>query len=204
MDAERFDTLTRSLVAASTRRRFLRGVSSVFGAGVPLALAGTAVARKKRKRKRSHAPRCPLGRIACNGHCGMAEGASCDGHGACCSNFCIFGRCSLTCMGKPCTQDADCCANVPCFATALGSTCGGCLGPARGGCGDGARCCYSECDNGVCGSRVGERCVTELDCSGGEPCVGRKCACPTQCCLDTDCAPAETCRGGECQPSIGG
>lgn len=50
MDAERFDTLRRSLVASSTRRRLLGGLASVLGAGIPL--EETVDARKKHRHKR--------------------------------------------------------------------------------------------------------------------------------------------------------
>ena len=50
MDAERFDTLTRSLVASSTRRRLLGGLASALGAG--MALAETVDAKKEHRHKR--------------------------------------------------------------------------------------------------------------------------------------------------------
>jgi hypothetical protein len=203
MDSKCFDRVARTW-ATMSRRRVLAGLVSSLGATLPLALgAGVADARKKRRRKRKRkgksAESCPAGLVTCNGQCRLPAGATCNIHGECCSNYCFSGECYPTCLGKGCSQDADCCAGVLCAGS---GTCGDCRPPAGSCSPSGATCCYSEC-NGSCLSRVGERCTTRFDCNAGQPCVAGQCTCPTQCCSKDDCGLIEECVDGKCQAETG-
>jgi len=144
---------------------------------------------------------CPAGLAACGGECRLAEGATCTFHAECCSHHCVLDVCYPSCLGKSCSQEADCCPGVPCFVTA--KRCGGCQGPG-GTCQSHGACCYSQCNNGFCQSKAGERCATRYDCDGFSACVGGTCTCPTECCSDSDCAIIEVCRDGTCQADNGG
>jgi hypothetical protein len=203
MDAERFDTFTQSLVAASSRRRVLGGLLRAVSAGVPLALTHEATdakkkRRRKRKRKRKPSEGCPAGQVSCDGQCRLPAGAPCGSHDDCCSRYCPFQECYPSCRGKICVPDADCCPEENACPATQPHTCGGCAGPGRA-CGGAFPCCYSECNDGQCLSTVGERCVSRHDCDGGA-CVAGKCTCPDECCADADCFPAEQCLNGKCQP----
>jgi len=143
---------------------------------------------------------CPAGRVSCDGQCRLTPGGACNSHAECCSNYCYTrgaypGECYPSCLGKTCTQDADCCVNVGCIA----ATCGGCA-RTEGFCQNGKVCCYSECHLGDCFSFVGERCASRFDCAGYQPCIAGKCSCYAgwDCCFDTDCAAGEYCQGGTC------
>ena len=141
---------------------------------------------------------CPAGLVSCSGQCRLPHGVACNSHAECCSNYCFAGTgtfpwgCSPSCMGKSCTQDADCCVNVACVA----GTCGGCT-PTRGYCEFGPRCCYTEC-NVDCLSYAGQRCATHFDCDTGSDCVAGTCTCVVECCSQSDCPPREFCGANTC------
>jgi hypothetical protein len=213
MAAERFDTFTRSLSATSSRRWVLGGLASTLGAFVPPPWSSEVAARKKHRRKHKRKRKttilpddCLTGQVSCNGQCRLPDLATCVDHAECCSSHCLLGVCYPSCQAKACSQDEDCCDGVFCE---LGR-CGGCVGWG-GSCPFGDECCYSACNlvevgggqvRNICGSVLGEPCVTVRDCLSGFCRSGR--CCLTECCADTDCSPAEVCRGGECQPIIGG
>ncbi len=119
MDQHRFDTLTRSLTSASSRRDVLRGL---IGAGPGLKAAplpGSAAAKKKRKKKRKPKVRPnAFGCVNVGGFCQSAE--------QCCSGICEGDLGTKSCLahdtgGCPPGIDEVGCGNpgtdVPCTSS---------------------------------------------------------------------------------------
>jgi hypothetical protein len=176
MDAERVDFLTRSLAAASSRRRLLDGTASGLLAVVPYRFGGEGTAaKKKRKKKKGHgkkkrgtpaAPPSPPHPVpTCNDDVKNGSEADVDCGGAC-------PRCA---NGRTCATRADCAGGL-----CAGGTCQACA--VDGDCGDDA--------NGVCrcgppqtgGSNV---CITAMP-TGGKVTSCTLCPTGTICVLDDD------------------
>lgn len=105
MDADRFDTLARTLDSSPSRR-------GVIGASI-LGLLGlrellTADARKKKRKKKGKKKKsaaCPAERV-CGADC-CSEGRVCDANGACCpaERVCASGCCG---EGEICSSSGEC------------------------------------------------------------------------------------------------
>lgn len=114
MDADRFDTLARSLTEQPSRRTILGlGLGGLLAA-LPTIFAGTDVAARKRRKKR---------RNKNNG-----GGASCPG-GCVAPQECQYGSCCLPSGNSGCNLDGGeppCCAGLTCNFSPFGSPfCGG-------------------------------------------------------------------------------
>jgi Chaperone of endosialidase len=124
MDADRFDTLTRSLTETHSRRGAL---AAVLGSSLGLlGLADVAANNKKKgngnKKKRNKGGN-PTGQLppppdstapppdaTCNPPC--RGGQVCDGENCVCTNGTTFCRSSKTC--QQCCSDEDCCGQANC------------------------------------------------------------------------------------------
>ncbi len=97
-----------------------------------------------------------------DGECCDPEGTPCTSFAGCCSGECDFlvggGTCG-SCRGLFCNAQYRCCAGVPC----INNRCDGCLDRAIV-CTRSDQCCFSECNDGVCLSAEGRRCVNDADC----------------------------------------
>jgi hypothetical protein len=179
MDADRFDSLSRSLSAAGTRRRALRGLllgalgafgSAQTGDIVAHDLAGKCkkksgktrkqCLRKARKHRAEHAEEGQSG--VCTPACPVCQ--SCD-RGACVPNRSV--------------DDAACNGDGRC----LNGVCNpkpGCL-PVDGNCAGlgNAACCTKACEGGECDGGAdsqpnGAECQVHADCQS-ERCLGYRC-----------------------------
>jgi hypothetical protein len=192
MDAEPFDTLTRALVCAPSRRGLLVGLVSGLLAALPLVLAGDDVAasekrrKKRRKRRRNRcSPNCSdrgCGSDGCGGACG-----ECAANQVCQEGICI---CTPNCVGKVCGPDG------------CGGSCGSCAGDAL--CDSGTCVCTTVPLASCC--RVSSfPCLRDEDCCSGNCnsispttqgiCVGRATGQP--CAFNAQCA-SNRCIGGAC------
>jgi hypothetical protein len=121
MDTSRFDTLTRTLTSAGSRRRALVALSGVFGLAMGMASTQDSEAKKK----------CPLCKKRKNGKCkkNRPDGTACPG-GTCQSGRCIAAAPSLP-PPPPCATAAACpvppASQLCAQATCIGGTCG--IGP---------------------------------------------------------------------------
>ena len=126
MDANRFDTLIRSLSDSSSRRRLGRGLAAVTVGLVGARLPSAATARRKRKKrnKQKNSTACKNGKERCQGQCvapcssgqvrnpltcGCCQvtGTSCGSAGpssACCSETCSG---ATTCAGRDIGESCD-------------------------------------------------------------------------------------------------
>jgi hypothetical protein len=218
MDADRFDALTRSLSATSSRR----GIARLFGgltAGSLMPLLGLAGTRAKKKCK----PDCKgknCGPNGCKGKCGKCQkNETCTKQGKC--------RCLPECTGKACGAGDGCGGTCKRGSCPTGHTCedGTCrCTPQCGsrkcgsnGCGGSCGSCtrLEECRDGIC-CNLDHACCTDRDCilQTGRTCKNGECVCPdgyhfcdgacweksSHCCSDDDCADGSgrTCRSGEC------
>lgn len=118
MDADRFDTFTRTIVTHRPRRRLLQGLAGGLAAALPIVMSGgSAVARKKRKKpkkpKNPKAPQPPPTEPTCQPYNG-----SCIPGGDCCSGICAYfdlalNFCEKGAVGTPC-HDGDDCLSASC------------------------------------------------------------------------------------------
>ncbi len=158
MDADRFDTLARSLHALTTRR-------TALVAGVSAALATL------------------LGMENAAGAC-KAQGAKCKKAGNCCSNYCRkFSKKKKKCwckrLGETCASASTCC-QIPSMVCeeldpfcADGNRC--CIPLGSGQCTQDCDCCgaATRCNGtGVCEScrEDGDECVDNEECCSGNIC----------------------------------
>lgn len=135
MDANRFDTLTRTCLERPSRRGMLLGMASGLLASLPLALSREAVAKKKGKgkKKKKNAPPPPPGPTCSDG---VKNGDETD-------LDCGGPDCPPCANGRLCTSNTDC-------------------GTAR--CGDGLGAgdtCQSCTSDGVCGSDDNGGCLCD-------------------------------------------
>lgn len=143
MDANRFDTLIRSLSELSSRRRLGRGLAAVTVGLVGARLPSAATARRKRKKrnKQKNSTACKNGKERCQEQCvalcpsgqvrnpltcGCCQvtGASCSPAGpssVCCSETCSG---ATTCSGRNAAEACDFSAQC---ATGFCSPAGLCL-----------------------------------------------------------------------------
>jgi hypothetical protein len=219
MDADRFDTLTRTLTPASRSRRVtLSGLSAGVLVVLGLTLEQSTV-RGKKKGKRKECPkakpkrcgdkcckpseRCKKGK--CVNHCN--DGVKNFGEtGIDCGGTCVEDRRFLlgTCaVGQGCQVDTDCttgiCVNLTCVVCRESSDC------ARASTNT-AACINNECfecaRDADC-PRPGQppeedKCVEPINarCPAGKPCVCRQCRISAECPQDQFCDETGTCTGG--------
>lgn len=140
MDDRRFDSLTKTLAADGSRRRFLKGLLGLGGAAVVAGSATTDPAQAARRPtptpKPVHCPGqqtwngsacvCPSGRSNCGPDCCNPNGTGAN-YSECCDNACCFGTCygeelccaypSVYCAetGECCPAGGTCCSTVGCI-----------------------------------------------------------------------------------------
>jgi hypothetical protein len=134
MDAERFDTLARSLTIAGSRRRVLGWLSGVtLGALTPLLeLADVGAGKKKkRKKKKKKRTRSPL-----------------PNPGPICTPRCLDRRCGGNGCGGSCGVCAECQTCEPTLGLCP-MTPGSDEAPCSGGTCCGGACCPPSCQCGV-------------------------------------------------------
>lgn len=121
MDGTRFDTLTRLVQEAGSRRGALRaalgGAAASAAVVAGLARSGGEIEAKKKKCKKKKCPACEA----------LIGNAACTTNLQCCPNetnrICAFSSTATTATktccgvtGATCTTDADCCAPSACDA----------------------------------------------------------------------------------------
>ncbi len=201
MDGDRFDTLTRNLSAATSRRRLVGLVTGVI-AGIAHQVRDTSAQ-------------------ACK-----PPGATCRPQDTCCGGACTRGRCrcdpSQHLCGGACVdrcprgaiRDADC----GCVCPGGGKLCEGRCRPAAffrrdvencGACGavcPAGPCQRAFCQNGVCGVEpdpglagqacdASDACLADAVCTADGSCVGTPIVCEPPFALDAECGcscPPET------------
>ncbi len=142
MDAERFDTLARSLKTPHTRRgltRYLGGIA--LGPLALLGLAETGAKRKKKKKKKRPtssviyvpvpAGDCPDGFRTCNGVCRdlLSDSNNCGRCGRSCGTHSTEGQVNdprPCCQGR-CLLAGDCCLDSDCPPGDICTTSGECV-----------------------------------------------------------------------------
>jgi hypothetical protein len=189
MDGARFDTLSRSLSTARSRRRAL---TALIGGTLGLFALGNETTAKKKSGKgkggkgKKKKPACP-GKVICNG--------ACLPQGSCCNDF-------------GCPLDQKCINQVTCEGCAAGFT--QCGPPAETGHPQFLDCIETQHNPQHCGG-CNIACGENMYCLGGRCiCDGPICqvpggslrCCPAPggtCCLDTGhCCPP----GGACAPNF--
>jgi len=102
MDGRDFDTLTRALGSALSRRAVVPGLLAAL---VPAALTPAAVEGKRRRRVKAKGPCGDRGPVA----------NRCQRHSDCCTGYCnkkagrVYGRCRCRRQGQTCRKNRDCC-----------------------------------------------------------------------------------------------
>jgi hypothetical protein len=184
MDADRFDTLSRTLVQSPFRRTVLRllagsAVGSLLGLGALAAEAKKKGKKKKKRKKRKTpagkpcTPNCAgktCGPDGCGGSCGPCTNGTCTG------GSCSCGPGDVLCQGRcvySCFFPADFALNP--------KTCQ-CCGAPGADCSAGNQCCSGTClpggNPGTCvGIGTGSDCQFDGQCSTGF-CVNGTCGCP--------------------------
>jgi hypothetical protein len=199
MDGSHFDTLTKRLTAAGSRRRALAGllIGTLGFLSIPAHEAAAKNCKKiqnKAKRKKCLAKvkalACPAGQKPCRGSCISllicCDDTDCPGGKTCQNGSCACPAGTKLCPDQVCRQ---CCESKECWINGADQ-------------GDGRQCqggvCVCSvggtrlCPNGFCGS-----CCADSECRGGQVCVKNNpgashlhCACyymsPSNCdCLGT-------------------
>lgn len=177
MDAERFDTLIRSLTAGSSRRRTL-GVA--FG-GI-LGLRGLAAATA-RKRKKKCKKKCGLCRKCKKGKCKATTGASCGICRACDA----AGQCVNVADNTPCDDGNLCTINDVCTNGVCGGTStnqGQVCGTSTHG-GTAIRCCNGVCADPDClpSGTTGVSCTVDNTCFTLDCCAQQSANCQSDACF---------------------
>lgn len=198
MDNARFDALARVFAGSATRRSL---------AGLLAGLAAAPVAASAASRNRG------AGKPGTEGPCGSGSRADniCASDNDCCTGLCKTGlknkdgkgRCRCVRRKGACTEDKNCCNELPC----ADGVCGGptCV-PPQGECTDVSECCSSALAVciGTCCLQPGVSCSSPADCCAGG--AGGTCEsgfCCTNagfspCAVDSDCCGSATCTSGTC------
>ena len=186
MDGRHFDTLTRSLTTASSRRRALAAFGGTLGLAVAAASADEAAAKKKK---------CPPCKKRKQGTCKKKkpDGTACPG-GACQGGRCVAPTCTdgikngnetaVDCGGgcKRCGTGQGCTGRNDC-ASALcsGGTCQTCMPGSDNNCGgDAGGPCHCDLTHPD-GATV---CTTSDLTGSGAPCASSACP-PGQICINS-------------------
>jgi hypothetical protein len=151
VDDDRFDTLTRALTSAASRRDLLARLTPGLLATLPLALGNDDAVAKP----------CPPCRKRKKGKCGKkrSDGTPCGNGGGCRDGRCDPNVCTLDCPGQlepqPCGPAGSACQ---CVRVRYGDDVGTCVRPPQG----------SQCDLGESGTcEAGEVCG--ISCEGYLP-----------------------------------
>jgi hypothetical protein len=154
MDAEQFDTLIRSLVVGSSRRRVLSGLASVLSGGVPVALGGSVAAKKKHKRKRKRKRKSPSGSAA-----GVQSPPP------------TSTTTTSPPLGTTTTSPSDGCPAGRVFCR------GQCRIPDFAACAADGACCSNRClaQQQRCHPCPGKTCTVDTDCCAGVMCEAGRC-----------------------------
>jgi hypothetical protein len=178
MASDHFDSLTRLIASAPTRRTLL-GLATALGFGPLLADAKKRRKKKRKKRKkRSCSPNCTdrtCGDDGCGGSCGLCFQGSCQ------AGVCICPTGEDVCNGT-------CVATCESFEERFPDTCV-CCGTHNSPCGTPSHCCSNTCESNVCQGRDWlEDCTWDAQCASGI-CDAGKCTCGGEVC------------GGVCRPA---
>lgn len=182
MDADRFDTIIRTLALPDSRRSLL-GIGLAAGLGSLLERLDVGAKRKKKKkrknRKKSCRPKCAgkaCGSDGCGGTCGECEiFLTCQGGTCACpdeTEFCggaCWPRCPASTPGRVVARHpatCACCVRPGSFTCPENATC--CIGP------DSIPCCAQPCEPiaeyPICRERENSVCHYDVECNEGYRC----------------------------------
>jgi hypothetical protein len=171
LEPTRFDTLTRSLAAAPSRRGLARVFAGLAVAGPLSALGGRGSVEAKKKHKHK---KCKSPKKKCGAKCVAVQSdpRNCGSCGHECANgeSCISGQCSDS---NGCPAGLTRCGGSCVDLTTDRANCGRC----GHGCADG-----EACRGGVCGAAT---CPT-----GQHDCGAQGCR---QCCINSHCGSSQNC-----------
>jgi hypothetical protein len=168
MDAQRFDTLTKTLSASGSRRGALAAL--LAGTLGLLGLPETTAGRMKQRHRQRHEQgrNTDQDKAAAEGPCGNGSGKAnaCTRHRQCCTGYCDKkrGRCRCRGLGKSCRESRNCCTTHGQPMTCQGGRCQTVCTPTSG---------CPACQTCQAGSCVP---VADGDCCAGGLCVGGTCA----------------------------
>jgi hypothetical protein len=186
MDNRTFDSLIRSLSAATAERR--DAIKGLFGAALGLSI-GQVVRQDTEAKKKKCKPCQKKKKGKCKGK--KPDGTPCGDGMACENGQCVPDSCERECSGQECGDDGcggscgDCDDGYSCTDTANGTTC------QPGTCEP--DCAGKECGGNGCGGSCGS-------CQGSETCNGGACQCASGDCGGVCCAGNQTCISDECWP----
>jgi hypothetical protein len=173
MDAERFDSLSRTLTDARSRRGALAALL-----GSPLGLFGfaeTAAKKKRKKKKKKKSPvRCTpqcAGKVCGDDGCGATCGVACGGGQVCQDGRCVCANGGVPCLSRCCAPGQVCLDNASCATVCMGETC-----PA------GCSCSFASVEGPQhCGALVSDcgqfpqECTSTAQCPPGQHCQETTC-----------------------------
>lgn len=177
MDDRRFDSLTRLLGSALSRRSVVPGFLAAL---VPTALVPEAAEGKQKRRRR----------VRSKGPCGDRGPVAnrCRRHRDCCTGYCskkagrVYGRCRCRRRGQTCRKHRDCCAGKGPKRTLVCQN-GRCQPPAP------VLCSPNPCQDPLYCNPENEECCAGI----GGPCDG-----PLDCCVNDGVENEFACINGEC------
>ena len=217
MDADRFDTWTRSLVTPAPRREALRLVAGTVASGLLGLLArreAAAACGKVGDPCGQDADCCNGGRCARNGTCRCKAGLTdCGGncrnlqtnpnHCGACGTVCASGLCvaGVCCPPRRACAGVCCPPGARCVLSPFGGfTCVQACPPGQTRCG-GDQCVDTQTDAGHCGNCL-TSCSSNTTCRGGTcvPCKWFKAACAgdEECCPSSYGGQPSRCCNGSC------
>lgn len=197
LDAHRFDSLTRTLSTAGTRRALSGLLATLLGV-LALTRPGSALEAEAKKKRRKKAE--------VEGPCGDGGGKAnrCRKHRQCCTGYCnqrkkkrkngkrrkVAGRCRCRKDGQSCADDINCCPKQTGRSCIEGTCRPSCLDVCSDGC-----CAGETCEPGTGDAACGVGGGACQTCAGPTPaCVAGACICGHVC--------AEGCRFSSIQDAI--
>jgi hypothetical protein len=210
MDANGFDTLTKTIALPASRRSV---VGALLAAAAGRLGMGESTARPRQQDHEDVTGEGPCGN-------GSARANSCKRNRQCCTGFCRKrkggkGRCRCRALGQSCREDRNCCGNVGQPMICQDKTCQlECTSNAQ--CGDGQVCVGNTCQDCTLTSQCtagqvclgtparcvgGEACASNAECDAIDPllfCENGVCQLSTECTVDAECEAGEFCLLGEC------